>query len=99
MATRVGGNRRKTRNIFSKHYKNKGKISLTNYLKEYVVGDRVVLKAEPAVQKGLYFRRFHGKSGIVKGKKGNCYEVAIKDGKAEKSVIVHPVHLKNMVKK
>jgi len=94
MAKRVGGARRKTRHILSKHYKDKGKISLTRYFKEYKTGEKVILKAEPAVQKGMYFPRFHGKVGIVKGKKGNCYEVLIKDGKLEKNIIVHPVHLK-----
>jgi len=102
MAKRIGGNRRKTRNIFKKEYKQRGKISLSNYLKEYKEGDKVILKAEPAIQKGLYFHRFHGKLGIVKSKKGSCYEVTIKDGKKKKNIIVHPIHLKEikeMVKK
>lgn len=98
MAKRIGGNRRKTRGIFKKNYKAKGKVSLTKYFKEFKVGDKIVLKAEPAVQKGIYFPRFHGKSGIVKGKKGDCYEIAIKDNKKEKSVTVHPVHLKAIAK-
>ncbi len=100
MAKRIGGNRRKTRNIFKKGYKRRGKISLSNYLKDYKEGDKVILKAEPAVQKGIYFHRFHGKLGIIKSKKGrNCYEVAIKDGKEKKNILVHPVHLKEVVKK
>ena len=94
MAKRIGGNRRKTRHILSKHYKAKGKISLTKYLKEYKIGEKVILKAEPAIQSGMYFPRFHGKPGIVKGKKGSCYEILIKDGKLEKNLIVHPIHLK-----
>lgn len=93
MTKRVGGNRRKTRKIFKKHYKAKGKISLSKYFKEYEIGDRVILKAEPAVQKSIYSPRFHGKSGIVKGKKGSCYEVLIKDHNKEKNIIIHPVHL------
>lgn len=74
----------------------KGKFSIKNYLKEYKKGDEVILKAEPAVQKGMYFPRFHGKKAIVKGKKGECYEVNIKDNKKEKILIVHPVHLKKL---
>ncbi len=94
MAKRVGGSRRKTRNIYKKHYKDKGKIPLSKYFKEYKIGDKVILKAEPAIQKSIYFHRYHGKSGIVKGKKGSCYEVTIKDKNKEKNIIVHPVHLK-----
>jgi len=94
MAKRVGGNRRKTRKIFKKHYKDKGKISLSKYFKEYKTGDKVILKAEPAVQKGIYFPRYHGKLGVVKGKKGFCYEILIKDKNKQKNIIVNPVHLK-----
>jgi len=42
----------------------------------------------------MYFPRFHGLAGIVKGKKGNCYQVTIKDGRKTKELVVHPVHLK-----
>ena len=75
---------------------NKGKISITSFLKIYEPGDRVVLKAEPAYQKGMYYRRFHGLSGIVTKKRGFCYEVDIKDNNKQKSVIVHPIHLKKV---
>ena len=94
MAKRIGGNRRKTRGIFRKKACDKGKISLTNYFQTLNEGDKVVLKAEPAVQKGIYFRRFHGKSAIVKAKRGKCYEVEIKDFNKTKTLLVHPVHLK-----
>ena len=53
--------------------------------------------AQPAVQGGLYFRRFHGKSGIVKGMQGKCYKVEVKDHDATKIIVVHPVHLKKIV--
>jgi len=89
-----GGFRRKTRHKLSKHYKEKGKLSLRKYFQSFKEGDRVVLKADPAYQKGMYYPRFHGKSGLVFKKKGECYEVLIKDGKKDKLLIVHPVHLK-----
>ena len=54
------------------------------------------MKAETAVQGGMYHRRFHGKSGIVKGTQGRCYKVEIKDGDKQKTMIVHPVHLKRL---
>ncbi len=59
-------------------------------------GERVVLKAEPSYHKGLYFHRFHGKIGVVKAKKGRYYEVVVRDGGKQKTLIVHPVHLKKV---
>ena len=93
MAKRIGGNRRKTRDKLSKPKSQRGKISITKFFQELKEGDKVVLKAEPAVQSGIYFRRFHGKAGTVKAKRGTCYEVEIKDFNKSKTVIVHPVHL------
>ncbi|MBI2105638.1 50S ribosomal protein L21e [Candidatus Woesearchaeota archaeon] len=94
MAQRIGRSRRKTRDKLKKHYKQKGKISIRNYLQEFKAEERVILKAEPAVQTGMYFPRFHGKVGIVKGKQGDCYKVKIKDFKKPKILLIHPVHLK-----
>jgi large subunit ribosomal protein L21e len=96
MATRIGGFRRKTRHKLAKSRSQKGKISLTKYLQKLDIGQRVVLKAEPAVQKGMYFPRFHGLTGIVNGMKGRCYEVLIKDQNKPKTIIVHPVHIKKV---
>lgn len=94
MVTRKGGIRRKTRYKFRKEKRDRGKISLTRYLQTFKLGDRVYLDIEPAVQKGAYHPRFMGKSGIVKGTKGKCYEVLVNDLGKEKTLVVHPVHLK-----
>ncbi len=94
MAKRVGGFRRKTRHKISKNVRDRGKVSLARYFQEFKDGDRVYLVAEPSVHDGMYHPRFHGKSGIVTAKRGECYEVQIKDINMPKMVIVHPVHLK-----
>ncbi|MEA3430491.1 MAG: 50S ribosomal protein L21e [Nanoarchaeota archaeon] len=96
MVTRKGGARRKSRYKMKKPIRRKGKISITSYFQEFNKGDSVVLKAEPAVQKGMYCLRFHGRQGIVSKQIGKCYEVAIKDHDKAKTVIVHPVHLKRV---
>lgn len=96
MGARKGGPRNGTRKMFRKKPRNKGKISLTKFFTPYSVGDRAALSAEPAVQKNLYHRRFHGKSGKVVGKRGDCYEIEIPDGKLKKMLIVHPIHLKKL---
>ncbi len=94
MVQRIGGIRRKTRNKLKKAIRNKGKISITRYFQKFNKGDKVILCAEPAVQKGMYHPRFHGKPAIVKSMKGRCYTVDIMDGRKRKELIVHPVHLK-----
>ncbi|MBU1204243.1 MAG: 50S ribosomal protein L21e [Nanoarchaeota archaeon] len=96
MVKRIGGGRRKTRGLFKKRVRKKGKISITRYFQDLKKGDKVQLLAEPAIQDGIYFRRFHGKTGTIKGKKGKCYEVSIKDGSKNKTLIIHPVHLRKV---
>lgn len=94
MVKRIGGIRRKSRYKYRKEKRDKGKISVTRYLQAFNAGDRVYLGLESAVQKGIYYPRFMGRSGIVKGKRGKCYEVAVNDLGKEKTLIVHPVHLR-----
>ena len=87
MAKRIGTSRTKTRSKLKKQFRRKGKISMSNYFQSFNEGDRVYLSVEPAIQKGFYFPRFFGKSGVVKGKQGRCYEILIKDFKKQKTVI------------
>ncbi|MBW2992831.1 50S ribosomal protein L21e [Candidatus Woesearchaeota archaeon] len=96
MAQRIGGQRRKTRHKLQKKTRQKGKISITKYFQEFSKGDKVLLAAEPAVHTGMYNPRFHSKVGIIKSKRGNCYNIQIKDGGKEKTLIVHPVHLRRI---
>ena len=96
MVQRVGGARRKTRHKMSKALRNKGKISLTAMLDTYKDGDKVLLAAEPAVQKGMFGRRFYGRIGVVSGNQGACYKINILEGRKKKVLIVHPVHLKRV---
>jgi large subunit ribosomal protein L21e len=94
MVKRHGSFRSRTRFKLQKHFKDKGKISLTNFFQTFEVGENVILKAEPAYQKGMYYPRFHGRVGVIDAIRGDCYIVNIEDGKSNKSLIVHPVHLK-----
>ena len=94
MVKRIGGIRRKTRYKFKKHIRTRGKISILRYFQSFKSGEKVFLDLEPAVQKGMYYPRFLGRMGIVKAKRGRCYEIKINDIGKEKTLIVHPVHLK-----
>ena len=94
MVTRIGGIRRKTRYKLRKGIRQRGKISLAKYFQNFDIGEKVYLSAEPAIQKGMYHPRFFGKIGIIKGKRGRCFEVSIIDVSKEKTLVAHPVHLK-----
>lgn len=96
MTTRYGGSRSRTRKTFRKNVKEHGKISITRYFQKLEQGERVLLKVEPAVQKGMYHARFHGYPATVVGKRGSCYLVSISDQGKKKELIVHPIHLKKM---
>lgn len=93
---RVGGFRRKTRYKLRQSISNKGKLPVTRFLQEFEMGEKVLLKAEPSYQGGMFFLRFHGKIGEIVGKQGDCYLVAIKDGKKAKKCLSHPVHLQRV---
>ncbi|MBI5065903.1 50S ribosomal protein L21e [Candidatus Woesearchaeota archaeon] len=96
MVQKIGGSRRKSRSLFTKHARQKGKIPTSKYFQEFKESDVVLLAGESAVQKGLYHSRFHSRTGVVKGKRGACYEIAIMDKHKEKMLIVHPIHLRKI---
>jgi large subunit ribosomal protein L21e len=94
MVTRIGTKQRKTRHKYKTSIRQKGKVPLSQYFKVLKEGDAVNLVTHPNVQKGRFFPRFHGLSGKVTGKKGECYTVKIRDGGKQKTLFVHPIHLK-----
>jgi len=94
MSKRIGKSRRKTRDKYKKKKKDRGKISLTAYLQKFKKGEMVNLGTEPAVHKGMVYRRFMGKVGEIVSPQGKCYKIKIKDGNKDKMIIVHPIHLR-----
>ncbi|KAL1301521.1 hypothetical protein AAFC00_005764 [Neodothiora populina] len=61
----AAGLRAGTRYAFSRDFKKKGYIALSTYMKFYRVGDIVDVVANGAVQKGMPYKVYHGKTGIV----------------------------------
>ncbi len=98
MARNKGTFRTKTRYKMQKERSEKGKISISRYFQTFEEGEQVHLCVEPAVQKGMYFPRFMGKTGTIICKKKTCYKIKIKDGNKEKILVSHPVHLKKVNK-
>ncbi len=89
------GWRHRTRHVFRKRVREKGGVPpLSLLLIEYKEGDKVVIKANPAIWAGMPHRRFHGKVGEVIGKRGRSYIVKVRDGNVYKTLIVRPEHLR-----
>jgi len=59
------GYRARTRHMFARNFREKGMIRLSTYLTTYRIGDIVDVKANGAVQKGMPFKYYHGKTGRV----------------------------------
>jgi len=93
MPTKSKGYRKKTRALLRKKSRDKGKIGLSKILHEYEPGQKVVVKINPSVHKGMPHRRYHGKIGVVASKKGRAYVVGVAQGKAVKEITVRPEHL------
>tara|TARA_Y100000310_G_scaffold21263_1_gene20555 strand:- start:1779 stop:2072 length:294 start_codon:yes stop_codon:yes gene_type:complete len=94
MGKNIGTFRTKTRYKLKKEPGMHGKLSISRYFQHFKEGEKVHLIIESSVHKGMYFPRFMGRTGIIKGKKGKCYQVEITDGGKKKILISHPIHLK-----
>jgi large subunit ribosomal protein L21e len=63
-------------------------------LVQYEAGQRVDIVGDPMFVKTLPHRRFHGKTGIVVGERGRCYEVKVRDGEKWKTIFIGREHLR-----
>jgi large subunit ribosomal protein L21e len=88
------GKRCGTRAKFRKRKREKGRPTVNKMLQEFHLGDSVHVDVDSSIHQGMPFRRFIGRTGVVAGKQGCCYFVKIHDMRADKTIIVHPVHLK-----
>ncbi|KAF7845853.1 hypothetical protein BT93_L0347 [Corymbia citriodora subsp. variegata] len=59
------GLRSGTRYAFSRAHRKKGPLNLTTYLRPFKVGDIVDVVANGAIQKGMPFKVYHGKTGVI----------------------------------
>jgi len=89
------GYRSKTRRIFRKKPRFRGIKGINKFLVKYEPGDVVDIIVDPAFQKrGMPHKRFHGKTGVIVGIRGKCYEIKVKDINKEKLIIVGKEHIR-----
>jgi len=70
--------------------------TITKFLQEFKMGQRVVIALEPSSQKGMPFPRFKGRMGKIVEKRGKSYVVEILDGNKVKKLVSRPEHLKSI---
>ncbi|MHC1566396.1 MAG: 50S ribosomal protein L21e [Candidatus Syntropharchaeia archaeon] len=87
------GRRRKTRHKLKKKIRERGLFPVNRAIQEFNVGDRVHIRIDPSVHRGMPHHKFHGKTGKVIGSRGRAYILEVKDGNKLKEVIVRPEHL------
>lgn len=92
MVVKSHGPHRKTREKFRRT----GLTPMNMYIKQFNVGERVVINVNSSSQRGMPFKRFQGLSGEVLEKRGNGYLLKIKDGNKTKKIIANPEHLKKI---
>ncbi len=70
------------------------KFKVEPLLWDFSEGERVVVKQDPSSQGGMPHRRYKGKVGIIRSKRGWAYVIDMKLGGKEKQIIANPEHLK-----
>ncbi len=90
---RKKGYQMNTRALFRKDPRERGKTTLSKILQSYSEGDKVVIKIDSSVHKGMPHRRYHGRVGVVTAKRGRSYVIHVTQGDATKEIIVRPEHL------
>ncbi len=93
MASRSRGLRSRTRKKLTRKLRRKG---ITRFLKNFDIGEKVVIVPDPSSHKGMPFPRYKGRVGVITGKRGKAYLVEILDGSKKKIIISRPEHLKKI---
>lgn len=94
MVRRSRGPRSKTRYKLKKEIRQKGNPSVSSIMKVFNVGDKVIVRVNPSVEKGRPSLRFHGLSGKITDKRGRCYIVELYEGNKKKEIISSALHLR-----
>ncbi len=95
MVKKSHGFRARTRSLMSKKVRTRGISPPGRLLVDYEVGERVDIVIDPSFHKGMPHRRYHGKTGVVTDLRGRGVVVDVKLGKATKTLIIRPQHLRH----
>ena len=94
MVKRSHGYRVGSRKLMTKKVRQRGMPSLGRLLRTYTEGDRVDIIIDSAIHGGQPHKRYHGRVGVIQGRRGRSYEVETTLGKKTKLLIIRPEHLR-----
>lgn len=84
------GKRSKTRDLFKRRHI---KTKVNGILREFSVGDKVMVRIDPSHHKGFLHRRFQNMSGKIVEKRGKAYVLAVVHGDKAKQLVTTSAHL------
>jgi len=87
------GFRSRSRGTFTKEVRERGLPPVTRFLRQFKVGDRVMVRIEASDPHGQPHPRYQGRTCTVVGKSGRAYRIAFLDGGKRKELIATPIHL------
>jgi large subunit ribosomal protein L21e len=87
------GFRSRSRGTFTKEARERGLPPVSRFLREFQIGDRVMVRIEPSDPHGQPHPRYQGRTCTVVGKSGRAYRIAFLDGGKPKQLIATPIHL------
>ncbi|NAS88158.1 50S ribosomal protein L21e [ANME-1 cluster archaeon AG-394-G21] len=90
---RSHGERKRTRKKLSKRKRERGLSPISRAIQSFELGEKVHIRIDPSIHKGMPHHRFHGLTGEVKGTRGRAYIVEIADSKRKKDLFIRAEHL------
>jgi len=87
------GFRSRSRGTFTKEVRERGLPPVTRFLREFAIGERVIVRIEPSDPHGQPHPRYQGRTCTVVEKRGRAYRIAFLDGGKRKELIANPIHL------
>ncbi|MFZ2070663.1 MAG: 50S ribosomal protein L21e [Halobacteriota archaeon] len=94
---RSHGERKRTRKKLRRRNRERGLSPISRAIQRFEPGDRVHIRIDPSIHKGMPHRRFHGMTGEVKGAQGRAFIVSVLDGTRErkraKELFIRSEHL------
>ena len=77
----------------TKNPRERGVRPLGRLLHEYEEGEKVVVKIDSAVHKGMPHPRYQGRVGVVFEKRGRAYVIRMPEGGKVRDLIILPEHI------
>lgn len=87
------GFRRKSKHVLMKKPRERGLQPLGRLLHEYGEGEKVVVKIDSAIHKGMPHARYQGRVATVAEKRGRAYVVKMQEGGKVRDLIILPEHM------